>query len=355
MPILGRDFQIPIEEGEQYPAVKLIDTNQIRPNPYNLRQTVDKDKLEELVVSIKAKGQIVPIKVRPTKDGYEIVYGYRRWLACKLAMLTTVKCNVEKLSDDDVLLQSIIENITHEELPVIEEAKGLEILRKKFGYSTYKIAKMIGKSEPYVVQRCRLLDTPPVFQELMHGVDFVLSRGVIRPEPDEQTKEGLTPEESAKLISTPKKRLRPSIAYKIIGKIKDKKKQLEVAKVVTERELTQNETDKLLKELEKNKDADIEKLAGNVMVSHALTVDLTTGDYRHLKQIINTNFELKEFDNYDVKRLALDCMRMGMEIIRENKGYTVGFELGPDGKTRFKSVTKKKPTDIVEERELLGS
>lgn len=355
MPILGRDFQAPIkekidyqlpkkEDQEQYPAVKLIDKDKIRPNPYNLRETVNKENLDELVNSILNSGQIVPIKVRPTKDGlYEIVYGYRRWLACKLAMLATVKCYIEDLSDDDVLLQSVIENITHEDLSVIEEAKGFEVLRTKFHYSTYKIAEMIGKSEPYVVQRCRLLSTRPVFQNLINGVDFVLSHGVLFPEPDEQTKKGLTPEESAKLISTPKKRLHPSIAYKIIGKIKDPDKQLEVAKVVTERELTQNETDKLLKELEKNDAVNLERLADIVMISHALTIDLTTGDYRRLQRIIKTNFDLKKFDNYDVKRLALDCMRMGMDIIREEKGYTVGFELGPDGKTRFKSVTKENP------------
>ena len=180
---------------------------------------------------------------------------------------------------------------------------------------------------------------------MIRGVEFVLSRGVLRPEPDEQTKKGLTPEESAKLISTPKKRLRPSIAYKIIGKIKDPDKQLEVAKVVTDRGLTQNEADKFLKELEKNDAVNLERLADIVVLSHALAVDLTTGDYRRLKQIINTDLHVKEFDNYDVKRLALDCMRMGMDIIREEKGYTIGYELGPDGKTRFKNVTKEKPTE----------
>jgi len=338
-PVIGQ--KVPLEKN-QIGDFCLIETRKIKPNPYNIREKVDSEKLKELSDSIREHGQVVPIKVRPVNnDEYEIAYGYRRWLACKMALLLNVKCVVEKVSDDEVLASSIIENLQRECLSAIEEAKGYQILHEKFKYSTYKIADAIGKSEPYVVQKLRLLDSCPQFQKLIEGVDEILLDEVIPPKPSNQLKLGLTREENAKLISAPKKTLPVSTASKIVEKVKDTKNQLKIGKVIAEHKLTQTETDKFLKQWQKNPEQDLNKLAHSTMNGHAIVLDISKTIFEKGSYFLVSKCHLENTTQEEIEKLLLDCLELGLDVAyKEEVKYQIQYEPGKDGKFKFKGISK---------------
>jgi ParB/RepB/Spo0J family partition protein len=338
-PVIGQNSP---SEKNQIGDFCLIETARIRPNPYNIREKVDSEKLKELSNSIREHGQVVPIKVRPANnDEYEIVYGYRRWLACKMALLPNVKCFVEKVSDDKVLADSIIENLQRECLSAIEEAKGYQILREKLKYSTYSIADAIGKSEAYVVQRLHLLGTCPDFQELIEGVDEILSDEVLPPEPSNQLKLGLTREENAKLLSVPKKRLPVSTASKILEKVKDTRNQLKIGKVIAEHKLTQTETDKFLKQWQKNPQQDLNKLAHSTMNGHAIVLDISRDIFLKGSYFLVSKCHLESTTQESIERLLIGCLELGLEVVSKDEvKYKIQYEQTKDGKFEFKGISK---------------
>lgn len=142
----------------------------ISPNPYQPRLIFDQEKLEELAQSIKENGLIQPLIVRKsTIIGYELLAGERRLRACQLAGLNKVPIIIKKLTDDDLLYQAIIENLQRTDLNPIEEAKSYQKLIKK-GLTHEEIAKIIGKSRPYISNCLRLLNlTPYCLKSLEEG------------------------------------------------------------------------------------------------------------------------------------------------------------------------------------------
>ncbi|HFI0149387.1 TPA: ParB/RepB/Spo0J family partition protein [Streptococcus suis] len=142
----------------------------ISPNPYQPRLIFDQEKLEELAQSIKENGLIQPLIVRKsTIIGYELLAGERRLRACQLAGLNKVPIIIKKLTDDDLLYQAIIENLQRTDLNPIEEAKSYQKLIRK-GLTHEEIAKIIGKSRPYISNCLRLLNLPPYcLQSLEEG------------------------------------------------------------------------------------------------------------------------------------------------------------------------------------------
>ena len=111
-----------------------LDIGQIKLSPYQPRIRMDEQKLDELAKSIQAKGVIQPIVVRPKDNGYELVAGERRLKAAKKAGLSSIPATVaEKLSKEDVLEITLIENLQREDLNPIEEAKGYRRLMEECG------------------------------------------------------------------------------------------------------------------------------------------------------------------------------------------------------------------------------
>jgi len=134
-------------------------------NPEQPRKVFDKDKLEELTQSIKDKGVLQPILVRPiTKTGktesYQIVAGERRWQAALKAGLDALPVLIRTLSDQDVLEIGVVENVQRANLNPIEEALAYQALKTEFGRTQEDIAKAIGKSRPYISNMMRLLSLP---------------------------------------------------------------------------------------------------------------------------------------------------------------------------------------------------
>ncbi len=149
---------------------KLIAIDKIKPSSLNPRREFHDEDLAELADSIRAKGLVQPILVRPDAVAggyYEIVAGERRWRASGKAGLHRIPCVVRDLSDKEVLELAIIENVQRADLNAIEEAAGYRELIERFHYSQEQISEIIGKSRSHVANTLRLLRLPDAVQALV--------------------------------------------------------------------------------------------------------------------------------------------------------------------------------------------
>ncbi|MDQ7794619.1 MAG: ParB/RepB/Spo0J family partition protein [bacterium] len=133
-----------------------VPIDRIRDNPHQPRRAFDEDKLQELAVSIRAHGLIQPVVVRRVPGGYELVVGERRLRAASLAGLGTVPAVVRRLSDRDVALLALVENLQREDLDVLEEAEGYGRLLEDFGLTQEELGKLVGKSQSTIANKLRL-------------------------------------------------------------------------------------------------------------------------------------------------------------------------------------------------------
>ena len=139
---------------------KIVQIKDIQKNPYQPRKEFSEEKIQELAQSIKENGLIQPIIVRKSPVlGYEILAGERRYRASIAAGLAEVPVIVKQLSDQDMMLHSIIENLQRENLNPIEEAKAYQSLIDK-GFTHTEISEKMGKSRPYITNLVRLLGLP---------------------------------------------------------------------------------------------------------------------------------------------------------------------------------------------------
>tara|TARA_B100001123_G_C15057911_1_gene926341 strand:+ start:70 stop:915 length:846 start_codon:yes stop_codon:yes gene_type:complete len=132
-------------------------------NKFQPRKHFSKENLEELTNSIKERGVIQPIVVRPDKTNegkYEIIAGERRWLASQNAGLHEVPVVILDVDDIKSLEFAIVENVQRQDLNPIEEAKGYQKLIDDFSYNQEKLSKFIGKSRSYIANSLRLLSLP---------------------------------------------------------------------------------------------------------------------------------------------------------------------------------------------------
>jgi ParB family chromosome partitioning protein len=135
----------------------------LQPGRYQPRKTFDEQPLTDLAASIKEKGVLSPILVRPiAADRYEIVAGERRWRAAQMAQLHDVPVVVRDLPDDQALEIAIIENVQRTDLNAIEEGAAYEELITKFGRTQEDVAREVGKSRSHVANTIRLLKLPEI-------------------------------------------------------------------------------------------------------------------------------------------------------------------------------------------------
>jgi ParB family chromosome partitioning protein len=144
-------------------AQRRLPTSALRPNARNPRRSFAAAELEELAASLRERGIIQPIVVRPLRgvpDGYEIVAGERRWRAAQRAGLHEVPVVVIEATDAEALQLAIIENVQRADLNPLEEAEGYRALMEEFHNSQEEIAKIVGKSRSYIANTLRLLKLP---------------------------------------------------------------------------------------------------------------------------------------------------------------------------------------------------
>jgi len=140
----------------------------LRPGKYQPRTRMDEASLNELAESIKARGVIQPIVVRPVGDSqYEILAGERRWRAARIAGLERIAAVVREVPDEAALGIGLIENIQREDLNPIEEATGLKRLIDEFKLTHDEVARAVGRSRVGVTNLLRLLELAPAVQGML--------------------------------------------------------------------------------------------------------------------------------------------------------------------------------------------
>ena len=155
--------------GEEFVG-KFLPIDDIEPNPDQPRQTIG--DLSELAASIREKGVLEPLIVRPQGSGYQIVAGERRWRACKQIGLEKVPCIIKEIDEREMLELALIENLQRKDLTAFEEAEGLQALGEKFGYTHAEIAQVIGKSRSSVSESLALNQIPGDLRALCQQADI---------------------------------------------------------------------------------------------------------------------------------------------------------------------------------------
>ena len=154
----------------------------LTPNPRNPRRNFSDAELDELADSIKERGIIQPIVVRPvrgTTDSFEIVAGERRWRAAQRAGQHEVPIIAIEVSDDEALQLAIIENVQRADLNPIEEAHGYQTLANEFGHKHEDIARIVGKSRVHVTNSLRLLKLSEKIQNYIRSGQLSAGHGRI--------------------------------------------------------------------------------------------------------------------------------------------------------------------------------
>jgi ParB family transcriptional regulator, chromosome partitioning protein len=156
---------VPTTEGKTAPATvsNEIDLDLIRRNPAQPRRTFDEVALNELAESLKAKGVLQAILVRPDpkdRGKFQIIAGERRWRAAKIAGLKSIPALVREIDELELLEIGVIENVQRADLNPIEEAEAYEALMKRFGRTQDSLAQSVGKSRVHIANTLRLLQLP---------------------------------------------------------------------------------------------------------------------------------------------------------------------------------------------------
>jgi ParB family transcriptional regulator, chromosome partitioning protein len=180
---LGTDLA---KEAEAPPAPRtpdrLMPVEALRPNPDQPRRTFEPGALEELAASLKTKGVIQPLIVRPDPSApgaWQIVAGERRWRAAQKAGLAEVPVIVRDYDDAELLEIAIIENVQRDDLNPIDEGAAYRSLIDRFGHSQEQVASALGKSRSHVANQMRLLQLPKEVQQMI--ADRTISAGHARP------------------------------------------------------------------------------------------------------------------------------------------------------------------------------
>lgn len=208
-------------------ADQMMPIEKLHPNPEQPRRRFTPEQLDDLSASIKEKGVIQPLIVRPDPSGdgtFEIVAGERRWRASQMAQLHEVPVIIRNYSDTETLEVAIIENIQRADLNAIEEAAGYRDLMSRFGHTQEKVSEALGKSRSHIANLLRLLNLPDDVQEFVR--DGKLTAGhartlVTAENPVELAKQiiakGLSVREAERLAK------KPANAPKVAPKVKAEK------------------------------------------------------------------------------------------------------------------------------------
>jgi len=192
------------------------------PDPDQPRKTFHEESLQELAQSIKERGVLEPIVVRPKGEGYQIIMGERRWRASRLAGLAEIPAIIREVSDEEASVDSLLENFQREDLNPIERAQAIENLLKFLSWD--QVSKNLGVGIPTLKRYLELLELPAFIQDEM------------RVPPSTAAEEGRLLEGHARLLLTLNEK--PDLQKRVLSKIKAEK-------------LTVGDTEKLLSAMEK--------------------------------------------------------------------------------------------------------
>lgn len=182
--LLG-DVDTDAEAVERARSQRRVPIEFVTPNPNNPRRSFAVEDLEDLTRSVREKGIVQPILVRPqpgqpiSENRYEIIAGERRWRAAQQAGLHEIPVLIQAVSDKEALELAIVENVQRADLNPIEEARGYQQLLDGFDYTQQDLASVIGKSRSHVANTLRLLKLPDHVQQLLQAGELTAGHAKI--------------------------------------------------------------------------------------------------------------------------------------------------------------------------------
>lgn len=284
-----------------------IELKKLRPNRLNPRLEFRKEALDELADSIENKGLVEPLVVRPVEDGYEVVVGERRYRASQQAKLDKVPALVKKYSDDQVIELNLIENIQREDLTAVEKGNSAKQLLEKFPerYANYEaLGKAIGIGGGTISNWLTLVeDMSPTVQRMV------------------------APETPSRAI--PKGRMDWRTASQLAHRVKEKSKQVEIAKTLVQRNIRGTAARKVIQEAARNPNKSVEEVVKKVMQAPA-SIPFMPVHVQPIRDGVKTQTSRKGMD---------PRIKVGARI----EAYTKFAEL------RVVDVSRKKLGDFTEE------
>jgi ParB family chromosome partitioning protein len=247
---LGALLSVDTQDGE----IKELKINEIEPNLDQPRKDFDEESLRQLADSIAVHGIIQPILVRREGMSYKIVAGERRWRAARMAGIETVPAIVKEYSDNELLEVALIENLQREDLNPLEEAEAYKRLIEEYGLTQEQIANVIGKSRPSIANSLRLNKLHDEVKKLL--------------------RENLITEGHARALLS----------------IEDPDSQIKAAEIIISKGLSVRETERYVKNLEK----DIEKQ--KIKKADDIAIEIKSIEDR-LKNILGTKVKLQHGKN----------------------------------------------------------
>jgi ParB family chromosome partitioning protein len=170
--LFGEEGQTPEPADVGGNGVRAVALGQLTPSPFQPRQQFGDEALEGLAASIREKGVLEPILVRPTpgQEGrFQIIAGERRWRAAQRAQLHDIPVIVRGFSDREAMEIALIENLHREDLTALEEADAYRRLIDEFGHTQEQVAQAISKSRSHVANTLRLLGLPESVKQRIHA------------------------------------------------------------------------------------------------------------------------------------------------------------------------------------------
>ena len=258
----------------------LVNINKVEPNREQPRKNFDEDALLELAESIKQFGVLQPLLVQQKDDYYEIIAGERRWRAAKLANLKEVPVIIKKLTEQEVVEISLVENIQRENLNPIEEAFAYKRLLTEFHLKQDEVAERVSKSRTAVTNSMRLLKLDERVQQMV--IDDMITTGHARA---------------------------------LLG-IEDVEKQFATAQKIFDENLSVRETEKLVKKIQNNKDIPVEKKKVSDPAMEAIYHDLE----EKMKSILGTKVAINKKDDQkgkiEIEYYSMDELDRIIDLIR---------------------------------------
>lgn len=199
--------------GAERSGIQMLSITALEPHPLQPRRHFDETSLDELAASIRSRGLIQPIVVRPVDGRYQIVAGERRWRAAQRAHIHEIPAIIRDFDDLETLEVALLENIQRQDLNAIEEAEAYKRLMDEFGHTQEALGKLVHKSRSHIANLVRLLDLPFRVRSLVATGELSMghARALItasNPESlaDEVVRRGLSVRETERLASAGKAR-----------------------------------------------------------------------------------------------------------------------------------------------------
>ena len=150
-------------------GLRTLAVSQLRPGKFQPRRQFEEEAIADLVESVREKGILQPILVRPVDGGFEIIAGERRWRAAQRAQLHEVPVIIREFSDKEALEVALVENLQRQDLSPLEEADGYRRLVEEFSHTQEELAKAVGKSRSHVANMMRLLALPDPIKAMVEA------------------------------------------------------------------------------------------------------------------------------------------------------------------------------------------